>query len=891
MTLRKRILLFIGLAMVAALVACSSSSSSSTPPPLTIAISATGGASQSATVGTGFPTALQVTVTSNGAPANGVTVTFAAPSSGASCTLANTTVTTNSSGIASTTCTANTIAGPYIVTASATAATAPADFSLTNTAATAAISVNGGNNQNATVGTAFGTALSVLVTSNGSPDANASVTFTVVAGSSGASGSFAIGGTVDSETTNSQGIATTSQTLTANSTAGTYTVSAMTTGASTPATFTLTNNPGPAADLVLSSGNNQSAVVSTTYASLVAQVTDSDGNGVSGVNIQFTVVPGGTSAGGTFTGGASTETVSSDTNGNATVSDLTANSTVGAFTVTAAPTTATLTPPSVTFNETNVPVPPLAAGNYVFFVSGTDSGAAGNGPSPYALAGAFATNNLGQITGGLQDFSDFSYNVAAEAITGGSVAASTTPGDTNITITINTGDTNIGPGATTLGGGSGTLVLDVSMASATRGLAIEYDTWASSKGELDLQTSTGPLCPSASSSTPCSYAFGLGGVDAFGLGLGVGGVIEVDSVGGISGNGSVFDINDFCGDYNGSTCSGASFPDNALTASTVGSPSTNPYGFVTFSLNSGLFASSPGILLDGYIVDANHVFLVENWLNLSTGDCNDALCSTTGGLALAQTGTGSFATSSISGSNYVVSMFGSDDNGPLQSAGVLAFSSSSSSLGGDLSYNDITVQNAQGGEAITGGTYHVDGPGSGNTDSGTGRVTLTGVTDTGADFLYDLELYLTGDGHALVISMDAGNTSSAPDVLGGLSWQQASGLTVGSFSGNYAYAGDGFVSGDEVDEVGVVNSNGSSTVSGFADENGTIAGAGLTPDTSLSATYGPGTNGGSGVNGVFDVTSSGGSATPFTAYLVDDTQGVIIENDNVELLLGYFANQ
>ncbi len=138
MKLRKAILLFIGLAMIAALVACSSSSSSSTPPPPTIAISATAGTPQSTQVGTAFATQLQATVTSNGSPDSGASVTFTAPSSSASCNFGNgtntETDTTNSSGVATASvCTANTTTGSYSVAASTSGATSNATFSLSNT--------------------------------------------------------------------------------------------------------------------------------------------------------------------------------------------------------------------------------------------------------------------------------------------------------------------------------------------------------------------------------------------------------------------------------------------------------------------------------------------------------------------------------------------------------------------------------------------------------------------------------------------------------------------------------------------------------------------------------------------------------------------------------------
>ena len=69
---------------------------------------------------------------------NGATVTFAAPGSGASGTFAGgaTTATTNASGVATAAVfTANAIAGSYTVTASVSGVSTPANFSLTNLAA------------------------------------------------------------------------------------------------------------------------------------------------------------------------------------------------------------------------------------------------------------------------------------------------------------------------------------------------------------------------------------------------------------------------------------------------------------------------------------------------------------------------------------------------------------------------------------------------------------------------------------------------------------------------------------------------------------------------------------------------------------------------------------
>ncbi|MFL6334170.1 MAG: Ig-like domain repeat protein [Pyrinomonadaceae bacterium] len=102
------------------------------------AISATAGTPQSANVGTAFATLLKATVTESGLPAPGVTVTFKAPSSGASGTFANgtttTTANTDASGVATASAfTANGTPGSYNVTASAGGVTLSTSFSLTNT--------------------------------------------------------------------------------------------------------------------------------------------------------------------------------------------------------------------------------------------------------------------------------------------------------------------------------------------------------------------------------------------------------------------------------------------------------------------------------------------------------------------------------------------------------------------------------------------------------------------------------------------------------------------------------------------------------------------------------------------------------------------------------------
>src|SRR5262249_5401090 len=74
----------------------------------TTTVTPTAGTPQSTAVGTQFPIPLQVTVRNSGAPVSGATVTYAAPIGGASAVLFTSTATTDASGVASVTATANT---------------------------------------------------------------------------------------------------------------------------------------------------------------------------------------------------------------------------------------------------------------------------------------------------------------------------------------------------------------------------------------------------------------------------------------------------------------------------------------------------------------------------------------------------------------------------------------------------------------------------------------------------------------------------------------------------------------------------------------------------------------------------------------------------------------
>jgi uncharacterized repeat protein (TIGR01451 family) len=296
-------------------------------------ITATGGDNQNAPVGTAFASALQATVTDQyGNLVSGASVTFTAPASGASGTFSNgdttITVTTDASGLAGATLTANTTAGSYSVTATVGGVATPASFSLTNTLVPAAIKAKSGTPQKATVGVAFAKPLRAKVTdANGNPVVGVSVTFTAPA--SGAGGTFSNGDTTITVTTDASGLA--GATLTANTTAGSYSVTATVGGVATPASFSLTNEAGAPAAITATGGDNQSTPVGTAFASaLQATVTDQYGNPVSGVRVTFKAPSSGAS--GTFSKGKASIKVTTDSSGVASAT-FTANKIKGTYQV------------------------------------------------------------------------------------------------------------------------------------------------------------------------------------------------------------------------------------------------------------------------------------------------------------------------------------------------------------------------------------------------------------------------------------------------------------------------------------------------------------------------------------------------------------------------------
>ena len=223
-------------------------------------IAVSSGSPQTTNVSTAFGNPLVVLVKDAGNnPLPNVTVTFAAPASGAGAVLSGATATTNASGLASITATANGTSGSYSVSASVTGVATAATFALTNNAVSG-VTVSSGSPQTTVISTAFTSPLVALVKdSSNNPLPNVTVTFTVPGG--GASAVLSS----PTATTNAAGLA--SVTATANATAGSYTVAATIAGGGAPANFSLTNTA--AGPLTVTTTTVPNGAVGTAYSTTV----------------------------------------------------------------------------------------------------------------------------------------------------------------------------------------------------------------------------------------------------------------------------------------------------------------------------------------------------------------------------------------------------------------------------------------------------------------------------------------------------------------------------------------------------------------------------------------------------------------------------------------------
>jgi hypothetical protein len=484
------------------------------------------------------------------------------------------------------------------------------------------------------------------------------------------------------------------------------------------------------------------------------------------------------------------------------------------------------------------PAPNLANGTYVFQLSGPA------GTQANFITGVIVAQN-GSITGGEQDSISYTsddsggsypYAPLSGQITGGSYA--TTPdGNLQIALTMNNFAVE---------------TLNGVLAPGAKGFVAQlYGSLGS--GTLDLQTST--TAPAG------GYAISMYGGDEYADPAWIGGILNIDSAGAISGAGSVLD---FVDEGN----SGLPGGQESLAASTVST--ADKFGRVQIQLNPGSSSYIPAQTLVGYIVDAAHIRLVSLPSN-SIGNYQGAM----GGVALGQgTATGQFNNTSITGSTYVFGAANATYGGTYAIAGALT-TSAGGTMTGTLNWNDLGGKEPQTPISVT-GAWTIDP---------TGRATLSNITD-GAAFTTSLHLYLTGDGNALVLS-----DTNAQTFAGQAFQRQVATLTTASFSGTYALNGgaanvsSNTPSGSLAGTITAAATDSADTITGFAD-----SGDGA-DDFAITGSF---TN---DANGILAGTITGldsasrATADSFTLYLIDDARAIAIETDSTQLGLDYLQQQ
>ncbi len=293
----------------------------------------------------GFPVATPPSVLvkdANDNPVGGAMVTFAVATGGGSVT--GGTATSGANGIATVgSWTLGASVGANSLTATSSGLSgSPVTFDATGTAGAAArIAVNGGDNQEALVGSAVATAPSVIVRDvNDNPVMGVSVTFAVASG----------GGTIagGSTSTDANGVATVGS-WTLGAAAGVQSLSATAAGfLNSSVSFQATGRAGTPIEVALNAFDNQIATAGSAVAippSVI--VRDAANNGVPGVSVTFAVASGG----GSITGAVAT----TDANGIAKVGGWTLGTTMGSNALTATATGLTGSP--VTINATGIAGP------------------------------------------------------------------------------------------------------------------------------------------------------------------------------------------------------------------------------------------------------------------------------------------------------------------------------------------------------------------------------------------------------------------------------------------------------------------------------------------------------------------------------------------------------
>jgi hypothetical protein len=532
----------------------------------------------------------------------------------------------------------------------------------------------------------------------------------------------------------------------------------------------------------------------------------------------------------------------------------------------------------------------LAAGNYVLQLQGVESG------FPYQYAGVITVDGQGNIRNGEQAVNfDLPSGEVATLIDSNLSGTYFLGDDGRGTIEINTNDNNIG--------GNGYETFAFVLLSASQAAISQIDmtigsvtanTTASATGTVNLQTST--AAPSG------SYVFAVSGTAQNSSGavpnvpIAIGGVIDFTSATAFSGVSDEI-IN-----------SKMKVTDGSVTG-TITAP--DAFGGVTLTLTGLLDETHTkpiSIQFNGYVIDANHIQLIET--DTLAGSSVTAF-ATTGGVAVAQVANsyGTFSNSSFSG-NYVLGTIGIDlskANSSFTPSSWTAAALLTADGNGDLTsgYTDTflefnceqvtcskqSIPGAQISGSLT-GSYTADA-------SGNGRVVLSSFAYSPAptpSYSPTYYFYLTGNNAATgtanapaALAIAAGDQGAQPQLhypsigAGAAYAQSSSGAML---NGDYGFRFTQLSSSGEVDGTAQLNASQSGlSLSGIADSTDDADSTNL-PDQAFTGTFSSPTASAPFSGVLVDANESAafslGTNTSQIAvdyYFIDQTDGFWIETD------------
>lgn len=440
------------------------------------------------------------------------------------------------------------------------------------------------------------------------------------------------------------------------------------------------------------------------------------------------------------------------------------------------------------------------SGPFAFSYTGTDSSGF------ISAAGSFQADGNGNITTGMEDLRNAAGVATNAAITG--------------TYTVRAD----GRGTANLNSSAGNTVLDFVLVASGHALVTRFDANATASGTMDQQT------PSAftNASLAGSFAFTLGGIDAVGNPLAVGGVFTSDANGNITG---IDDSNDV-----------GNVVTNDVLSGTI-PVAANGRGAATITLQA------TALTFAFYVVDSTHIKLVQV-------DASSAL----GGDAFRQTGP--FSNATLNGS-FAFTLAGADNlaAAPFATGGILTADGAGNITSGAQDFND-------GGSLATNigvtGTYSI---------AASGRGTLTIVTTMGT---FTFAIYPSSGG-VLILETDVAFLTS------GTALQQTPPFSAASFSGGYGMNFTGASSGGEFDSIAQFTADGASKLTGIIDVNNA---GGLSFGQTLTGTF---TVTSTGRSTVPLQTPLGTQNMVF--YSVNGTRALFIELDNNVVAAGEIRHQ